>query len=176
VVLEHEGAEMSGPDTAATWIDKAAIQEVINGYCDALNRNDWDAYEALFTPDAVWELSAPWGFKVEGARAIRELISKLVGRGDFIVQTSQSTVVKLVGPDRATATTSVHETSRGKDGGSSLHLGIYCDELVRGADGWKFQHRFFQSVYYDETPLTGRVDIARADLLAATAIEIRGSA
>jgi ketosteroid isomerase-like protein len=164
---------MTGPDDAATWIDKLAIQEVIARYCDALNRDDWDAYEALFTSDAVWELSAPWGFKVEGARAIRELISKLVGRGDFIVQTNHSTVVRLLGGDRASATTTIRETSRGRDGGSATHLGIYCDELVRSTEGWKFKHRFFQSVYYDESPLTGRVDVARADLRAATALETR---
>jgi len=166
---------VTGSVDAAAWFDKLAIQEVIDGYCDALNRDDWDAYEALFTPDAVWELSPPWGLKVEGARAIRELISKLVGRGDFIVQTNHSTVVTLLGTDRASATTTIRETSRGKDGGSATHLGIYCDELVRGADGWRFEHRYFQSVYYDETPLTGRVDMVRAGLRAATAVEVRGS-
>ena len=167
---------MTGPDDAATWIDKLAIQEVIDRYCDALNRDDWDAYEALFTPDAVWELSSPWGFKVEGARAIRDVISKLVAKGDFIVQTNHSTVVTLLGGDSASATTTIRETSRGKDARSATHLGIYCDELVRVADGWKFKHRFFQSVYYDESPLTGRVDMARAGLQAATAIEVRDSA
>ena len=164
---------MTGPADAAMWIDKLAIQEVIDRYCDALNRDDWNAYEALFTSDAVWELSSPWGFKVEGARAIRELISKLVGRGDFIVQTNHSTIVTLVGRDSASATTTIRETSRGKDGTSATHLGIYCDELVRDAGGWKFKHRFFQSIYYDETPLTGRVDVARVDLQAATAGEVR---
>src|SRR5262245_26869780 len=158
---------MTRPDDSATWIDKLAIQELINQYCDALNRDDWDAYEALFTSDAVWELSSPWGFKIEGARAIREVISKLVAKGDFIVQTNHSTVVTLLGADRASATTTIRETSRGKDGRSATHLGIYYDNLVRVPGGWKFQHRFFQSVYYDETPLTGRVDAARSDLRAA---------
>ena len=163
---------MTGPD-AATWIDKLAIQEVIDGYCDALNRDDWDAYEALFTSDAVWELSPPWAFKVEGARPIREFISKLVAKGDFIVQTNHSTIVTLLGGDSASATTTIRETSRGKDARSATHLGIYCDELVRDVGGWKFKHRFFQSIYYDETPLTGRVDMVRADLQAATAGEVR---
>jgi hypothetical protein len=55
--VNGEGAVIGSGDAAA-WFDKLAIQEVIDGYCDALNRDDWDAYEALFTPDAVWEESA----------------------------------------------------------------------------------------------------------------------
>jgi hypothetical protein len=37
------------------WLDRLAIQDLINRYSDAVTRADWDQCEAVFAPNAVWE-------------------------------------------------------------------------------------------------------------------------
>ena len=52
------------------WLDRLAIQDLINRYCDAVTRADWDQCEAVFAPDAVWE--SPLGLRFESRAAFLE--------------------------------------------------------------------------------------------------------
>lgn len=40
------------------WLDRLAIQDLINRYSDAVTRADWQQCESLFAVDAVWESPA----------------------------------------------------------------------------------------------------------------------
>jgi ketosteroid isomerase-like protein len=66
------------------WRDKLAIQETMYRYSDALNRADWAAFEAVFAPDAVWEMHGPRDRRYEGAAAIAGNISRLVANVDMM--------------------------------------------------------------------------------------------
>jgi ketosteroid isomerase-like protein len=65
--------------------DRLAIAERINRYCDAISRNDWDAHQECFTADAVWEVSAPFNLRLEGAANIRSGTQAAIGGHDFVV-------------------------------------------------------------------------------------------
>lgn len=147
------------------WVDELAIRELAVRFSDAVTRGDWDQFEALFAPDAVWEESAPFAGKLVGARTIRETVAASLEAVDLYVQLPHGTVITRLGEERATATTTIEGVS-GIDGQCYVNYGIYYDELVRSDAGWRFQHRWLQNVYAEPGSLSGHVGIARADLAA----------
>ena len=147
------------------WHDKLAIEEVTVRYSDAVTRSDWDAFEATWMPDAVWEESPPVSLRVVGARAIRDRVAAMIDTADFLVQTTHGTVVNLEADDRASSTTTIHAIGRVGET-SFVNFGIYYGDLVKSDGIWRFSRRRLQSVYSDYSPLNGPVSITRAELQA----------
>jgi ketosteroid isomerase-like protein len=150
-------------DELRAWIDRTAIGDLIARACDAVSRADWDAFEAVWAPDAVWEESAPLQDRLETARGIRDAIAARTATVDVFVQTVHGTVVTLVDDDHATATSNIEGLARVGEQGFR-NFGIYHDDVVRTAAGWRFAHRYLQNVYVESAPLVGVTAIARADL------------
>jgi hypothetical protein len=148
------------------WADELAIRDLVVRFSDAVTRGDWDQFEAVFAPDAVWEESAPFANRYVGAREIRELVARSTAGVDVYVQMPHGTVVTRLDGDRATATTTIHGVSVVGDL-HVLNFAIYYDELVRTDAGWRFRHRWLQNVYVAHGPRTGQVGASRAELAAA---------
>jgi ketosteroid isomerase-like protein len=158
---------------AREWLDRLAIQDLINRYCDAVTRGDWDQCEAVFAPDAVWE--SPLGLRFESRAAFLAML-KPTTSNDVLIQTPHSSVITLTGPDRARATTTIHELSRGKapadselaEAGGEINIeqyGIYYDDLTRINGEWKFTRRVFVPIYIETGGVTGEVFTRRSALL-----------
>jgi SnoaL-like protein len=156
------------------WLDRLAIQDLIFRYSDAVTRADWAACEAVFAPDVIWE--SPLGLRFDGRAVFLDMLRETT-TNDLLIQTSHSPVITLTGPDRATATTTVHELSRGLaraeselgEAGAEVnidHYGLYYDEIERIDGAWKFTHRVFVPVYTRTGDVTGHVFTSRASLSA----------
>jgi hypothetical protein len=145
------------------WFDQLAINDVTVRYSDAVTRSDWDAFEATWMPDAVWEENAD--STIVGARAIRDHVAATLDKCVFMIQTTHGTVVEFDGPDRASATTTIHALARIGDI-SIVNYGIYYSDLVKVDGVWRFARRSLQVVYSDTSPLDGMVGITRAELMA----------
>jgi ketosteroid isomerase-like protein len=146
------------------WIAKQAVRELIDNYCDAINRGDWDRYQGTFAPDAVWEAPA-LDMYIEGAAAIRETVSSLTASADVYLQTPSAVVVKLVDVDRATASSTVREQIRTGTEEGMLMLGVYDDEIVNTDGSWKFARRRFKLAYMEGIAMAGSAMTPRSDLL-----------
>jgi ketosteroid isomerase-like protein len=151
------------------WLDRLAIQDLIARYSDAVTRADWHQCEAVFAPDAVWE-SPNLGLRYDDVASFLDMVR--ASTTDVLIQTPHSSVVMLDG-DRATATTTIHEMSRGVGsadsalGGAGAEInfeqwGIYYDDVARLDGEWKFTRRVFVSVYLNPGCLTGDVLTARS--------------
>ena len=154
---------MGEPHDIDAWIAKQAVRELVDRYCDAINRGDWDRYQETFAPDAVWEAPA-LDMRLEGAAAIRETVSSLTASADVYLQTPAAVVVTLVGTDRATVSSTVREQIRTSADAGMLMLGVYDDEVARIDGAWKFARRSFKLVYMEGIPMTGSAMTARSDL------------
>jgi hypothetical protein len=149
------------------WIARLAIGELPVRFADAVTRADWDALEALWAPDGVWEESEPFPNRYEGAREIRDRIAASMAAIGAYVQMPHGTVVTALGGGRATAVTTVQGLSVVGDADLVVHnFGVYADELVGAGGRWRFRRRFLQNVYATHGPGGGRVAISRADLAA----------
>jgi hypothetical protein len=155
------------------WLDRLAIQDLINRYSDAVTRADWQQCEALFAVDAVWE--TPAGLRFDSAKSFVDFL-RPTSSYDVLIQTPHSAVVTLTGVDRASATTTVHELTRGigladskfGQSGAEINLeqyGIYYDDFGRIEGEWKFTHRLFVPVYIGSGRVTGDVFTPRSALL-----------
>jgi ketosteroid isomerase-like protein len=154
---------MTGANDVDAWIAKQAIRDLIDSYCDAINRGDWDRYESCFVPDAVWEAPA-LDMHLEGATAIRTTVSDLTSSADVYLQTAAAVVVTLVDAGRATASCTVREQIRTGGDAGMLMLGVYDDEVVNVDGEWKFARRSFSLVYMEGIAMPGSAMTARADL------------
>jgi hypothetical protein len=160
---------MRGPDDRRH-LDELTIRDLVVRFSDAVTRGDWDRFEATFTPDAVWEESAPFAGRYSGARSIRESVASSMAAVDLYVQMAHGTVVTSLTGSRATATTTIQGVS-GVGDVLVVNFGIYFDDLVRTADGWRFEHRWLQNVYAETGPLGGRIPVTRAELAAMPSVQ-----
>jgi ketosteroid isomerase-like protein len=136
--------------------DRLAIRALIEAYSDALNVRDFTAMANLFAENAVWQVDPPFNLRFEGA-AIATSIAAMVANYPFLMQMTHGMVMEVAG-DAASARTTVHEIGQAADGASGLNsFGIYCDRLVRTADGWRFAMRRFKGLWLDTSPLPNNV-------------------
>jgi hypothetical protein len=158
-----------------TWLDRLAIQDLINRYSSAVTRADWEQCQSVFAPDCVWE-SPALGMRYETAAAFVGTLSDATTALEMLIQTPHASVIRLTGPDRAEATTTVNEVMRGEvpadstapDAGSTLNAelyGVYHDDFVKLDGEWKFTHRLYVPIYMATGSVTGDVITQRTALL-----------
>jgi hypothetical protein len=156
------------------FLDRLAIQDLIYRHSDATTRADWAQCEALYVPDAIWEQPA-YGIHFDSAAAFLEML-KGTSTSEVLIQTPHAPVINLIAPDRAQATTTIHEWIRGvspidsADGqtGDEVNFeayGIYYDDIARIDGEWKFTHRLHVPVYIATGAVTGDVVTPRSGLL-----------
>jgi len=124
-------------------IDTVAIQQTIARYIEAASSGDLDGVASTFAADGVWEVPA-FPMRVVGPDAIKAKISELLEPMDYLVQLAAPAFITVNG-DKATARSAMREGAKfkGKDVSAEI-LGVYDDDLVRTADGWKFARRTFE--------------------------------
>jgi ketosteroid isomerase-like protein len=155
---------MSTESEIATWMDKLAIQELAVRCCDAVSRGDWDAYEAMWTPDGVWEETAPVEAReAGGAKAIRARVAASLEQVEFFAQMCHGVTIAELTRASARARTAIHGIAR-TEGASYVNYGIYYDELVKTDGLWRYRRRRLENIYVDWTTLPGMVPIPRAGL------------
>lgn len=121
--------------------DEDAIRALAARYAQAIDRNQPELLDALFTPDAVIE--GP-GFRMGGIDEIRRIpgtLKKLYKQTTHVVH--QQTVA--LSGDQAeceTHATANHLTDLGDGKASNLVWSIrYQDRVQRQDGGWRFAHR-----------------------------------
>ena len=155
------------------WVERLAISDLICRYSSAVTRADWEETEALFTPDAIWEIPA-LGLRFEGAPTIRAFLAETISY-DLLLQTAHSPVIRFVGPGQAQAMTTIHELVRGEvlqnsafaSAGRPVNIeqyGIYHDDVAKLDGEWRFTHRLFVPVYLRDEGVTGQVVTPRSAL------------
>jgi ketosteroid isomerase-like protein len=177
MIADHRDGQ-AGMDSIGltdTWVDKLAIQDLINRYADGVNRADWEQVRSVYADHAVWE-SPALGMRYETAQEFCDMLAQTQTTSQLLVQTTHSTVVRLTSPDTATATTTIHEISIGTnlvDGafgvkaGEQINFedyGIYFDKVRRYDGRWLFVHRLFVPLYVKTGSATGDVVTPRISI------------
>ena len=122
--------------------DTQAIQQTISRYAIGCSAQDWDSVIATFTADGAWEVPSR-GLRITGHDALRAAMSGFVAGFDHFVQINAPAAITVDG-DRATARSLIRECGKYTGRDEALEVtGLYDDELLRTADGWKFERRTF---------------------------------
>ena len=142
VGLEPDSLRESGtPRREVTHLAPAtdvALRQLISRYCDAVVRQDSDAFGTLWTPDATWVI----GKEPIARAAIVPTFEKLMKGYRWLVQTAPNAVFDI---DEATGTgtgrVTVVEQFHKKSGGEGNLIGVYHDRYVRRHGVWHFAER-----------------------------------
>jgi len=117
--------------------DALAVREVLARYAWHVDRREWDAWRALFAPDAVWASVA------NGEHRGQDDFDRLVARLDRLVTADPPTrhliSNELVKVDGDAAVARCYVTSFVGDVQRVRTAGEYRIELVRGGDGWRIR-------------------------------------
>ncbi|QIO36900.1 nuclear transport factor 2 family protein [Bradyrhizobium sp. 1(2017)] len=131
--------------------DEAEIHRMAARFSDAVNARDLAAFAGLWaSAGAIWTIGPPLASQAEGREAIVAMLGRLNQIERYFMQMTHSGVVTLAG-DRATARFIIREHGRG-DGTYYDNLGIYNDELIREADGWRFAKRSYAYRFLNQKP------------------------
>jgi len=130
-----------------------AIQNLISSYSSAVSRRAWTELDALFTPDASWEVEGGPGLRLQGAELVPGIRALVEQTTDSIFQMNCPAVIAVDG-DRATATSNMYEFGVTPDKLNRFEApGIYDDVLVRHDGTWRFASRRFRVLAIRTTPL-----------------------
>lgn len=132
--------------------DRQEIADLLFRYATALDTRDWQLLSTCFTPTAVAVYEGLGEFSpyaaIEGV--CRAALEPLDGSHHVV-----SNVVAEVEGDSARATSYVvaQHVRAGAPGGDFYTLGgVYTDELVRTADGWRIARRRLARVWTSGNP------------------------
>jgi uncharacterized protein (TIGR02246 family) len=130
--------------------DEIAIQQLLNRSTDGASRSDMQQVLSTFTPDGVYETS---GVCLEGRAAIEAATTAYLAEFAYVVQINAPALIVVDG-DKATARSVIRECSKYADADELLELlGVYSDELIRTADGWRLARRTFTSLGSHRLPV-----------------------
>lgn len=131
--------------------DRMEIQDLMVAYCYAIDNRDWDALDAVFTPDAIIDYSEMVGVKGTLPEIKVFLASSMgaVQASQHIISTSQI----AIDGDRAHGRTICTNPMALQPDGHVMIVGLwYRDEFVRTAEGWRISSRYEQNSWRYNVP------------------------
>lgn len=139
-------------------LDKQAIHELLNAYCNAADRHDFDKMRALYHEDAIDD----HGHFANGPAM--DFIDKLpaIQAGMAILHHNLTTVNLKLDGDRAEGEVYILAFHKVKDDGEGFDVligGRYFDKYEKRNGVWKFSHRAIVADWaYPATPSAVRLD------------------
>lgn len=138
--------------------DPVAIRDVIDRTSDAINHREWDALDAFFTPDAVWEARPPVRLLLHGRDEIHRFLRTNASAIDVLSISVATSAVDVLAADRARVRSTMHELIRVKATDAALQIvGTYVDELVKRDGRWRIARRTFEPRFEADVPVPGRI-------------------
>jgi 3-phenylpropionate/cinnamic acid dioxygenase small subunit len=134
--------------------DRLEIQDLFTRYCFAIDDRDWDALDALFTPDAKIDYTATGGAAGPLGEIKLWLAEALGGCG----MSQHMVALPLLTIDGDTAKSRMilfnpMMMGDGQGNETTFFVGVwYHDKLVRTADGWRISERSQKLAYTHATP------------------------
>jgi ketosteroid isomerase-like protein len=119
--------------------DIIAINHLAASYSEAMCRFAVEEAVETYAEDGI--LSTPTTADAVGRAAIAETIGRTVAGLDFVFQTLHQGLVDVDGDTATTHFTITEWARRTRDGRGILFLGVYRDDVIRTAAGWRFARR-----------------------------------
>lgn len=133
--------------------DRAEIQDLIVREASAMDRRDWDAWRACFTPDAAIDYSENDG-AVGDPTTVGDWLASVLGRFHAYQHLSSNMEISLDG-DRATVRTMQYIAVKmeASDGVRVVFSGIWFrDEVARTPRGWRLAKRYEELAWRHNFP------------------------
>lgn len=134
--------------------DRLEIQDLFARYSFAIDERDWDALDAIFTPDARIDYSETGG-AIGSFAEIKAWLPKALERFPMFQHMVATTKLDIDG-DAARSRTILFNpmTYRAENGEDQVFfIGLwYRDKLVRTPAGWRISERYEEMAYSHNVP------------------------
>lgn len=134
--------------------DRLEIQDLFARYSFAIDERDWDALDAIFTPDARIDYSETGG-AVGSFAEIKAWLPKALERFPMFQHMVATTKLDIAGDEARSRTILFNPmTYRGENGEDQVFfIGLwYRDKLVRTPAGWRISERYEEMAYSHNVP------------------------
>ncbi len=132
-------------DDVSTIRDRLEIADVLLRYGSCLDENEWDRLESCFVPEVTGVLAG--GPPLEGYPAVADAIRTALASYNGTQHLIANAEVDLDG-DNARLRANVLATHV-TDSGNFVVGGVYREELVRTADGWRISHHQLDALWLE---------------------------
>ena len=128
--------------------DRLEIQDLFVRYTYALDSQNWDAFDDIFTPDAQVDYSAMGG-SVGNLEETKAFLTQAMPMFTTLQHMVSGTTIAFDGDTAMTKTQCHNPMILDENDDPALMLcGLwYVDKLVRTADGWRIKERVEEKVY-----------------------------
>lgn len=134
--------------------DRLEIQDLFARYSFAIDERDWDALDAIFTPDAQIDYTETGGAKGSYAE-IKAWLPSALERFPMFQHMVATTKLDIAGDEARSRTILFNPmTHRAEDGAEQVFfIGLwYRDRLVRTAGGWRIADRYEEAGWTHNVP------------------------
>ncbi|MCP4903751.1 MAG: nuclear transport factor 2 family protein [bacterium] len=133
--------------------DRAEIQDLIVGEASAMDRRDWERWQACFTPDAAIDYSKNDG-AVGTPAEVAVWLASVLGRFRSYQHLSSNAEIDLEGDTAKIRTMQYIAVNMDASGGERVVFsGIWFhDEVVRTPRGWRITKRYEELAWRHNFP------------------------
>lgn len=129
---------------SARYRDRADITDMLLRYATGIDRRDWTTFRSAFTEDCVLDYGEIGSF--DGLDAVTDFMEQSHAMAGHTMHRLSNIVITLDG-DRALGRTYVDGLILAADNATGVNaVGIYDDEIIRTAAGWRIARRMFTAV------------------------------
>ncbi len=121
-------------------------------FADAVNRNDTEAFIALWADDGAWIIDPPMNVSARDTAPLKVLFNQLMDGWTFFHQVPHQGPISLNG-ENATARMYMHEIGIFKDGRTHRNWSEYTDRYVKRDGRWLYLERHYHFLYVDGPPM-----------------------
>ncbi|MBW2267012.1 MAG: nuclear transport factor 2 family protein [Deltaproteobacteria bacterium] len=133
--------------------DRIEIQDLFTRYTRAIDTQDWNLLDSIFTADAHIDYTAAGGIK--GAYPeIREWLGKAIASFSYTMHFTGNSTVELDGDTARSRTYCINPMGFTNSDGSTHVFTVYVhyvDRLVRTDFGWRIAERTEEDLFMDGT-------------------------
>ena len=137
-----------------TLSDRAEITDLLTRYARGVDRQDWDLFRSVFTPDALIDYT-----QVGGVAGDLEEVVGFLSKAIPMFETIQHLISNLdigIDGDEAKVTAMVYNPLKLPDSPVWATGGWYHHELVRTPDGWKSRSLVEEASWFHGIPAPDR--------------------
>lgn len=133
--------------------DRIEIQDLMTRYSFAIDEQDFDALDRVFTPDAVIDYHELGG-SVGNLAETKAFLAKALPRFPRYQHANIATKLAITGDEATASTILFNPMVANVDGREQVFfIGLwYDDKLRRMADGWRITHRYERASWNYNTP------------------------
>lgn len=150
-------------DLITALADRQEINDLVVRYSTALDTRDWALLETCFIADPVFDAD---GFPpINDFQSIRDNASRALAGLDASQHYVTNIAIELDG-DKASVVAYLqaqHVRSSAVGGPNLLIAGVYRDDVVRTAAGWRFSHRRLTVTWTEGNPAVAVGHVAGAE-------------